>query len=136
MDDDNKPCGLVSIVDLFYFFLKGDFSAAAPHVSAPVSVRERPSMSQSYITPLFSPGISASGSMNDMSVGDFCMNLPETIVQPRISNVNREEMDADTYDEDFERMKGNVRRENEFRERNDIGGGMGERFFTKKRIIE
>ncbi|KAK8802815.1 5-AMP-activated protein kinase subunit [Blastocystis sp. subtype 4] len=136
VDDDNKPCGLVSIVDLFYFFLKGDFSAAAPHVSAPVSVRERPSMSQSYITPLFSPGISASGSMNDMSVGDFCMNLPETIVQPRISNVNREEMDADTYDEDFERMKGNVRRENEFRERNDIGGGMGERFVTKKRIIE
>ena len=74
--------------------------------------------------------------MNDMSTGDFCMNLPETIVQPRISNVNREEMDADTYDEDFERMKGNARRESEFRERSDIGGGMGERFVAKKRIVE
>ena len=124
---------MVSIVDLFYFFLKGDFSAAAPHVSMPVSNRDR--VSQSYITPLFSPGMSTSGSMNDLSTGDFCMNLPETIIQPQVASASgREEIDADTYDEDFERMRGHARRASGHRERNV--DEMGERFVAKKMMVE
>ena len=39
VNDENKPCGIASIVDLFFFFLKGDFALPA-HPSAPPSVRE------------------------------------------------------------------------------------------------
>lgn len=62
------------------------------------------------------------------------MNFPETIVQPRVSSTTREELDAETYDEDFERMKGHVYSESAYRERND--GGMGDHFISKKRVLE
>lgn len=62
------------------------------------------------------------------------MNFPETIVQPRVSTTTREELDAETYDEDFERMKGHVYSESAYRERND--GGMGDHFISKKRVLE
>ncbi|KAK8831897.1 hypothetical protein WA577_001952 [Blastocystis sp. JDR] len=134
VNDENKPCGIASIVDLFFFFLKGDFALPA-HPSAPPSVREASSMSQSYLG-LFSPGtISASGSVADLSVGDFCMNYPETVVQPRTSRANREEMEMDTYDEELERMRGHVRTESGHRERSEMDGG-DDRFVTKKRMVE
>lgn len=88
------------------------------------------------MTPMFSSGMSASGSMTDLSAGDFCMNLPETIIQPRPTNTSSQEiMDADTYDEDFERMRGHVRRESGYRERNEVDG-MGNRFVAKKMLFE
>lgn len=134
VNDENKPCGIASIVDLFFFFLKGDFALPA-HPSAPPSVREASSMSQSYLG-LFSPGtISATGSVADLSVGDFCMNYPETVVQPRTSRANREEMEMDTYDEELERMRGHVRTESGHRERSEMDGG-DDRFVTKKRMVE
>lgn len=103
-----------------------------PRLSAPPSVRERPSYSQSLLSPIFSP--MGSGSFTDYSAGDFCMNFPETIVQPRVSSTTREELETETYDEDFERMKGHVYGESAYRERND--GGMGDRFVSKKRTLE
>ena len=131
VDESNKPCGIVSIVDLFYFFLKGDFSRA----SHPSSVRD-PSMSQSYLNGMFSPGgISASGSIGDMSVCDFCMNYPETVIQPRMSHMKRSDLDMDTYDEDFERMKGHVQSESGYRERSEVGGE-SDRFVAKKMMVE
>lgn len=135
IDDDQKPCGVVSIVDLFLFFLKGDFSIT-PRLSAPSTARERASFSQSFLSPLFGPQLSASGSMTDISVGDYGVNFPETIVQPRVSSVNRSELDMGTYDDEFERMKGKVKKENEYRQRNDLDEEVGDRFIAKKMMIE
>lgn len=135
IDEDQKPCGVVSIVDLFFFFLKGDFSIT-PHLSAPSTARERSSFSQSFLSPLFGPQLSGSGSMTDISVGDYCVNFPETIVQPRVSSVNRSELDMGTYDDEFERMKGKVKKENEYRQRSDLDEEVGDRFIAKKMMIE
>ena len=135
IDDDQKPCGVVSIVDLFLFFLKGDFSIT-PRLSAPSTARERASFSQSFLSPLFGPQLSASGSMTDISVGDYGVNFPETIVQPRVSSVNRSELDMGTYDDEFERMKGKVKKENEYRQRSDLDEEVGDRFIAKKMMIE
>ena len=135
VDEEHKPCGIVSIVDLFLFFLKGDFSMT-PKLSAPPTARERPSLSQSFISAPFGSRMSGSGSMNDLSVGEYCMNLPETAIQPRLSNVNRTELDVDTYDEEFEKMKGYMKKENEYRQRNDLEEEVGDRFIAKKMMIE
>lgn len=135
VDEKHKPCGIVSIVDLFLFFLKGDFSMT-PKLSAPPTARERPSFSQSFISAPFGSRMSGSGSMNDLSVGEYCMNLPETAIQPRLSNVNRAELDVDTYDEEFEKMKGHMKKENEYRQRNDLEEEVGDRFIAKKMMIE
>ena len=132
VDDANKPCGLVSIMDLFDFFLKGDFAAAAPHVS----VRECPSFSQSYMSSLFSPQLSGSGSVNDLSTNEFCMNLPETVVQPRASSVNREEVVPNTYDEELEKLRGHTRRESGYRERREVDEDMDDHGMAKKKMIE
>lgn len=64
------------------------------------------------------------------------MNFPETIVQPRVSSVNRSELDMGTYDDEFERMKGKVKKENEYRQRNDLDEEVGDRFIAKKMMIE
>ncbi|KAK8794949.1 hypothetical protein WA538_005081 [Blastocystis sp. DL] len=132
VDDSNRPCGLVSIMDLFDFFLKGDFAAAAPHVS----VRERPSVGTGYISSFFSPRLSGSGSVNDLSTGGFCVNLPETVVQPHVSGGDREEMVANTYDEELERLKGHTHRESGYRERREVDEDMGDHFMAKKMMIE
>lgn len=131
IDFNNKPCGVVSIVDLFLFFLKGDFSMT-PRLSAPSSIRERNSVSQSLLSPIFSP--KGSSSFTDLSTGDYCMTFPETIVQPRMSSNLKEDFETETFDEDFERIKDHVYNEGGFRERND--GGMGDRFVLKRRMVE
>ena len=119
-------------MDLFDFFLKGDFAAAAPHVS----VRERPSVGTGNVSSLFSPRLSGSGSVNDLPAGEFCVNLPETAVQPHVSCGDREEMVANTYDEELERLKGHARRESGYRERREVDEDMGDHFMAKKMMIE
>ena len=74
--------------------------------------------------------------MTDISVGDYGVNFPETIVQPRVSSVNRSELDMGTYDDEFERMKGKMKKENEYRQRNDLDEEVGDRFIAKKMMIE
>lgn len=128
IDFNNKPCGVVSIVDLFLFFLKGDFSMT-PRRSAPSSVRER--TSNGLLSPIFSSV--GSSSFTDLSTGEFCLNFPEMIVQPRLSNSMHEDLETETYDEDFERIKDRMYNDS-YRERSD--GGMGDRFVLKRRTLE
>lgn len=99
-----------------------------PRLSAPTSIRERSSYSQAFLSPI------GSSSLTDFTMMDGCMNYPETIVQPRISNSTGDGFENETFDEDLECMKGHAYKESFYRERND--NGMGDRFVSKKRTPE